>query len=160
MLLEACFKTALIWTARNADVTSRVLPLPIPLPLLSMVWCNVQNQIRPPKIRSQKLWNVRGSFSSLAACVAMIGKVAAVTYVCLFTNENKTMKIFFPIEFCALDSEWVTLLNFVEQSIKICSDVLLCSSRNTAVSVPNHTHGTCIVNVVAHSFYYYYTRKI
>lgn len=45
-----------------------------------------------------------------------------------------------------LDAEWGTLLNFIEQSIKLCSDVLV-SSSNSAVSnagsVPNHTHGMC-----------------
>ncbi|XP_064394848.1 serine/threonine-protein kinase ATR-like [Halichondria panicea] len=40
-----------------------------------------------------------------------------------------------------LDSDWDTLLDFVEQSVKICRDVLVSSSRNTAVTVPNYTHG-------------------
>ncbi len=45
---------------------------------------------------------------------------------------------------CCTDSDWDTLLDFVEQSVKICRDVLVSSSRNTAVTVPNYTHGTII----------------
>ena len=50
--------------------------------------------------------------------------------------------VLFPWLLCVADSEWATLLDFVEQSVKICRDVLVSSSRNTAVTVPNHTHGT------------------
>lgn len=39
-----------------------------------------------------------------------------------------------------LDSEWVTLLNFVEQSVKICHDVLVSHARSMNTSVPNYTH--------------------
>ncbi len=44
------------------------------------------------KIRPRKLWNVSGYFSSIAACVVIIRKVAAITYN---TDENKTTKIIF-----------------------------------------------------------------